>query len=156
MANKDTAKQWFEKGDKPTQAQFAQVFEWLRWKDEAVDIATDPALVAALLLKLDKTVFDAFEQGQKVDFPAGDASYNLDANYLLEKVIILPPIDAPGVKIGDTDGGEEISPETPVSAANGGVIEVNVFANGAARTIYFGGIPVNTKIIFIKRKIKTA
>ncbi|HEY9534105.1 MAG TPA: hypothetical protein VIQ77_06190 [Mucilaginibacter sp.] len=39
MANKDTSKQWFEMGDYPTQAQFAQVFDWLRWKDEGISIA---------------------------------------------------------------------------------------------------------------------
>lgn len=149
MANKDTAKQWFERGDKPTQAQFAQVFDWLRWKDEVIIVASDDN-------KLDKAVFDAFEQGLKVDFPTGDGSFILDANYLLEKVIVLPPVDAPIVSIGDTDGGQEIAPETPVSALTGGVIEVNVFANGVARTIYLNGIPVNTKIIFIKRLIKTA
>lgn len=155
MANKDTAKTWFEKGDKPTQAQFAQVFEWLRWKDEALDIATDAALIAALNLKNDKAVFDAFEQGQLVSFPDGDGSFAIGANYLLEKVIVLPPIDAT-VKIGDTDGGDELCPEVEITSANGGVIEVNAFANGAVRTIYLSGIPVNTKIIFIKRKIKTA
>jgi hypothetical protein len=148
MANRDTAKSWFERGDKPTQAQFAQVFEWLRWKDEAIENAPDAS-------KLDKIIFDAFEQGQLVAFPAGDSSFALDANYLLEKVIVLPPIDAL-VKIGDTVGGEEICPEVEVKAANGGVILVNAFANGGVRRIYFTGIPVNTKIVFIKRKIKTA
>lgn len=148
MTNKDTAKTWFERGDKPTQAQFAQVFEWLRWKDEAIDAPSDNN-------KLDKIVFDAFEQGQLVSFPAGNGSFILDANYLLEKVIVFPPIDAL-VKIGDTVGGEELCPETPVTSATGGVIEVNAFANGVARTIHLSGIPVNTKIIFIKRKIKTA
>lgn len=39
MANKENAKQWFETGDYPTQVQFAQVFDWLRWKDEGISIA---------------------------------------------------------------------------------------------------------------------
>jgi hypothetical protein len=147
MANKETAKSWFERGDKPTQAQFAQVFDWLRWKDEELPTPSDAN-------KLDKIVFDAFEQGQVVAFPAGNGSFVLDANYLLEKVIVLTPIDAL-VKIGDTFGGEEVCPETPVSSAIGGVIEVNAFANGVARTLFLSGIPVNTKIVFIKRRIKT-
>lgn len=36
MANKDTAKTYFNTGDFPTESQFAQVFEWLRWKDELI------------------------------------------------------------------------------------------------------------------------
>lgn len=39
MVNKDTAKTWFETGDFPTQEQFYQTFDWLRWKDEGIDIA---------------------------------------------------------------------------------------------------------------------
>jgi len=39
MAKKDTSKQWFLTGYYPTQAQFAQVFDWLRWKDEPLEIS---------------------------------------------------------------------------------------------------------------------
>lgn len=48
MANKDTSKQWFETGDYPTQSQFYQVFDWLRWKDEGITIADVAALQGIL------------------------------------------------------------------------------------------------------------
>ncbi len=44
MANIDTSKQWFQTGDFPTQAQFYQTLEWLRWKDEKIgasDLTTE-------------------------------------------------------------------------------------------------------------------
>ncbi len=36
MGFKDNAKAWFKKGMKPTEIQFSQVFNWLRWKDETI------------------------------------------------------------------------------------------------------------------------
>lgn len=34
----EQAKPWFETGDYPTEQQFYQVFDWLRWKDEGIGI----------------------------------------------------------------------------------------------------------------------
>lgn len=55
MANKELSKQWFETGDYPTQAQFAQVFEWLRWKDEGISIA-DVAMLQSVLDSIQVTL----------------------------------------------------------------------------------------------------
>jgi hypothetical protein len=38
MAFKDDSKQYFQTGDYPTEAQFALVFDLLRWKDEPISI----------------------------------------------------------------------------------------------------------------------
>ena len=48
MANKDSSKQWFLTGFYPTQSQFAQVFEWLRWKDEKLDMDNITGLTDAI------------------------------------------------------------------------------------------------------------
>lgn len=55
MGNKDTSKQWFETGDYPTQAQFYQVFDWLRWKDEGITI-TDVAALQGILDSIQNTL----------------------------------------------------------------------------------------------------
>lgn len=45
MANIDSVKPWFETGDFPTQAQFYQWMDWLRWKDETIAFSDlSPAL----------------------------------------------------------------------------------------------------------------
>ncbi len=36
MAYKDTVKQWFQTNDIPTEPQFYQKFDYLRWKDEKI------------------------------------------------------------------------------------------------------------------------
>lgn len=53
MAYKDTSKQWFKTGDYPLQSQFSSVFEWLRWKDELIEIGKVEGLVTALHNKAD-------------------------------------------------------------------------------------------------------
>ncbi|MBS0647403.1 MAG: hypothetical protein JSR97_12560 [Verrucomicrobia bacterium] len=55
MTNKDTAKAWFETGDFPTQEQFYQTFDWLRWKDEGLAI-DDIANLQQILNSLQATI----------------------------------------------------------------------------------------------------
>lgn len=48
MANKDTAKPWFKTKAYPTQSQFWQLFDWLRWKDDKLLISDVDGLQQAL------------------------------------------------------------------------------------------------------------
>jgi hypothetical protein len=75
----------------------------------------------------------------------GDAFYDLAANTLLEKIIILG--GPANFKMGSTIGGSEIIP--PIDIANGEVQVLNIFTLNALR-LYFTGIPGTYKIVFIK------
>lgn len=148
MANKDTAKQWFETGDKPTQAQFWQVFDWLRWTDVAIGMDQITGLDAALLAKVNKADYE----GNCIAYDA-DATFTIPAGYLLEKII--PYYGANGsmnvstVLMGDADEVEV--PE--VSIGWNRPIVVNIFAP-ANTDVYIGGIPAGSKLVFLTRKIK--
>jgi hypothetical protein len=80
MANKDTSKGWFETGDYPTQAQFAQVFEWLRWKDEQVGVGDLSAELVALLNSISLMV------PQVLVITAGAGTYTIPAGYAIHRV----------------------------------------------------------------------
>ena len=58
MAFKDTAKNWFKTGLKPTEAQFGSVFDFLRWKDEKVPIADIEGIEEILNDKADREAFE--------------------------------------------------------------------------------------------------
>ncbi|MGQ0739151.1 MAG: hypothetical protein ACT4OJ_08850, partial [Bacteroidota bacterium] len=82
MANRDTVKPWFETGDKPTQAQFWQFFDWVRFLDDPIAMAEVTGLVNALLGKVNTSDYE----GQLIAYD-GPAIYTIPAGYLLEKII---------------------------------------------------------------------
>lgn len=145
--NKDAAKQWFQTGDKPTQAQFYQVFDWLRWNDEKVPI-TDIDGLSELLQQLGSSSSD---QGEKKTYNA-DGSYNLPAGFLLEKIIVLMGTSSE-VRIGTAPGLDDILPDQPMSS-DGEVVVLNIYTK-AGRTLYFTGLNAGTSIIFFKRIVKS-
>lgn len=148
MAQKDTAKTWFEKGDKPTQAQFAQLFDWLIFSDQLISINQIDQLQTILQNKQDKGGDNSIERITL----AGDGFYDLAENHILEKVAVLPSADA-NLKIGLTANGEELSPSIPVTVSDGAVIELNVLAIGVKR-IFFTGTPADTNIYLFKKPLQ--
>ena len=140
MANKDTSKLWFETGDYPTQTQFAQVFDWLRWKDELIGSGDlTPELLALI---------NSF--GRTVQLPAGVFTYNAAAGTLIEKFFIgdRPQFHTAAVitytiRIGLTPGGNELLDDTIVDTTNDpqGVIIGLDFYCLADTTIYFTSTP---------------
>lgn len=149
MAYIDNAKQWFKRKMKPTEAQFAQTFDWLRWKDQALAIADITSLSTTLQGKLDKSVFDAMISRATIVLEA-DGSFVIPAGYLLEKVLLIPAV-ASVISIGTTEGGEEVFLAGDVST-DGAVIALNVFTK-VAKTIYFTGITSSTTIALYYSKI---
>lgn len=59
MALKDTVKEWFKTGLKPTQAQFYSKFDFLRWKDEKIPIADIEEIEGILNAKAENAVVTA-------------------------------------------------------------------------------------------------
>ena len=83
MANKDTAKTWFETGDFPTQSQFWQVFDWLRWKDEplvAGDLSAELVALLNLVAGLAPAAVSVTGLTGMYTIPAGYAVHRLYAN----------------------------------------------------------------------------
>ena len=58
MAFKDTVKEWFKTGLKPTQAQFYSKFDFLRWKDEKIPITDIDDIENILAEKADAEVLE--------------------------------------------------------------------------------------------------
>jgi hypothetical protein len=91
MANKDTSKQWFNTGDYPTEAQFAQVFEWLRWKDEALATGDVTGLDMALQ-QLQTNITNASGAPTAVTIPAnGTMEVGLPLGKLTDNFVLLSP-----------------------------------------------------------------
>jgi len=151
MANVDTAKTWFETGDKPTQAQFHQLLAWLRFKDQPITMDDIQGLTTSLGLKLDKAIFNAFEQGQKLEVN-GDTEYVIPPGYILEKIIVIPGSNCtPYAMLGP----EEIVPqgdETIVTPAEGVLWVTNILAL-SQKTLSIFGLPADSSVIYFKRKI---
>lgn len=77
MAYKDTVKQWFETDDIPTEWQFYQQFDFLRWKDEKIGSSD---LTDELLAIINATI--GIGRPQKLTLNA-DGSFIMLAEYKL-------------------------------------------------------------------------
>jgi hypothetical protein len=143
----DTVKQWFLRKKKPTQSQFHTLFDYLRWKDEVIAMADINGLVSALISKVNRADYE----GHKVTVDA-DYSYNIPAGYLLEKIICFWGSNANISMSLVAFGGADVLPITNYSSGWNNPIIIEEFA-AEDKTIYINGIPIGSKIVFMKRKI---
>lgn len=105
MSFKDQVKQWFKTGDKPTQGQFWQKFEWLRWKDEPIAMADVTDLTETLQGKADIGTTGAYKpNGLEINT---DSYYDHASGVMLDMMLITPEEDS-NILIGITEGGGEI------------------------------------------------
>lgn len=81
-----------------------------------------------------------------------DGYYDIPQFYLLTNFVVQPVADI-NLKVGSTAGGEEYFFETPVTAADGAVYEINKFAIVTKR-VYFYGITADTAIVLFIKYIK--
>lgn len=139
----DNAKPWFETGDFPTQAQFYQLFEWLRWKDEAILISE--------VFGLQQIINELASPVEAFTPPGDEHVYTIPEGFLLEKVIIRTSIPS-NIRI-ENDGTSSPGDIVPEVETNGHtVFTVNVFAL-TNTDIKVAGIPAGAIIYYIKRKI---
>ena len=148
MANKDTSKQWFETGDFPTQVQFAQVFEWLRWKDEALGIGDITGLTAALNaagLKPEKKT-------KGVDGWLGN--YDVEPGYELYKIILVPTADCNPYAQFSGGSGDIIPLDLSTTVGvQGTTWLVNIFNATIAKTVEVVNLPSGSDVYFYKQKV---
>lgn len=148
MGYKDNSKQWFETGDKPTQAQFYTTFDNLRWKDELIPIAEVTGLVNALLAKVNASDYE----GQLVPCDA-PFIFTIPAGYKLEEII--PFYGAAGTMQAGFGayGSIDLLNEDEIVAGWNQPLQTNYFAP-VNTDLYIDGIPAGSKLVFLKRKIK--
>ena len=149
MSFQDSTKPWFETGDYPTQEQFYQMFDWLRWKDEAIAIG-DITNLTDILNQLSQPIETFITAG-------GDFNYTVAAGFLLEKIILIPFSDCkPYATIDKVGGGTETmipqDDDTTMTALEGNVWVVNKLAI-AARDITIFNLPTGSKVFIIRKKI---
>lgn len=153
MATKNQIKQWFETGDYPSQEQF-----WA-WIDEClfsgeVAVADVAGLIELLQGKLDANQFDPFYRGDLVNANENYV-YAQPANSIIEYIIIIPGADA-AIRIGTTDGDEDIMVESNVVVNDPKTYPQILYAvTTEARSLYINGIPNGSKIVIYKRPLKT-
>lgn len=146
MAYKATALTWFQTGDFPTQQQFNSVFNWLRWRDEEVPLASVTGL---------QDIINGLANPVQAYTVGVDASpsftFKIPAGFLLEKVILEPPINCT-VNLYDMDLAEVVIEPEEIISSRGAVWSVNMHAI-ADRNIRIETLPANTIITLIKRKV---
>jgi hypothetical protein len=144
----DTVKQWFLRKKKPTQSQFHTLFDYLRWKDEAITMADIAGLVTALVSKVNTNDYE----GQLIEVNA-DYTYTIPAGHLLEKMVVYMGT-ADKIRISKVSiGNEDVMPELEQNAGWNNPIVLDELAV-ANTDLFIEGITAGSKICFIKRKIK--
>jgi hypothetical protein len=152
MALKDTVKQWFQTNDYPTQVQFEQFFDNIRWKDEAIEIINITGL-QAILNALAPTGSIVSREAFTVSGTAKD--YVVPNGYILNSISVLPTTNTTAY-CGYTGGDlEALIPNdgTIITSAAGTlwVLNEQVFS-GSNKSITVTA-PAGTVLIFVITKI---
>lgn len=93
-----------------------------------------------------------FIEGKDTAIVEEDYDYVLSDGYMIEKILV-KATDTPTLKIGTSDGGEEVMLEDDLEAGVWKEINNTVIADGGDQTIYFTGITDVTSIIIYKKKL---
>ena len=144
MAFIDDIKPYFQTGDYPTQSQFYEAFDKLRWKDETQAISSITGL---------QDILNSFAGGVTAFTTAGDQPFTIPVGYLLEHIILKPVADC-NVRcdVAGTITPGDVVMELAVTAAEGTVWVINKMAF-ADTNIVVVGMPAGSKVYFVKRKI---
>lgn len=149
MANKDTAKTYLQTGDYPTEAQFAQICEWQRWKDEMIAIADVVGLqniLNALSTPVQKFIVDVTTY----------VNYTIPVGFVQGKLYIIPTVSA-FTTIRDTDAAVNlfvgVTGVDDIDPAKGAEYDISVFAATTARNIRVGPLPVGSTVYIVKTKL---
>jgi hypothetical protein len=151
IQNINILKSWFKRGFKPLQQQF---YDWMDsyWhKDEQLPISSVNGL-ESILNTLPTT--DSISALLTLFLPerinaTADYLYTLKAGNLLETVIIIPTADVT-IRIGTSNGGEEVMVETTIPANEPFILDCAVYAV-ADMPVYINGTTAPTQFLIYKR-----
>ncbi len=151
MANKETAKGWFLRGLKPLASQFAQIFDWIRWKDESIAVSDVEDLTDILVHKAEtSTINNLLLLLPDVQNKSAAFTYALTAGVNLEK-LWFKSSGSGTLKMGTAIGVYDILNGIDYVAGTGsGIIDINQF-DTIDRTVYISGINSDTLFYFFKR-----
>lgn len=149
MANRDTVKPWFETGDYPTQVQFWQTFDWLRWKDEPL-LITD---VQGLQEFINSIITLAAVKVNYVQLLTliTDGTFIMPAGLIITGIIVDAPNDFT-LNIGSTPGGNDIVDSLVITGGKAEPVTLMIYAK-AEKTLYFSGINASTDFIILKNSL---
>lgn len=147
MAFKDNLKQWFTTGSYPTEAQFAQMFDWLRMQDQQLAIA-DITGLSDIINNLVAVV-----QKEKITVGnTGKIIHTIVAGYVLNSISVFPVADGPAFCTSNNGDAGDIVPSSIV-LANGGAYWLLSLQVMADTNIIINALP-GTDLILITTKIK--
>lgn len=145
----DNVKKWFKTGDYPTQAQFYQKFEWLRWKDEEIKMNEVEGLIDVLntVISLDN-IRGLFSDSFYLE---SDGTYLLPGGTIITGIVIDPAVTSE-ISIGSTQGGGEYMAAIPLQANTFNSISTIIPAR-TEQLVHFSGIISPTLIIILKNTV---
>jgi len=151
IQNINTLKSWFKRGFKPLQQQF---YDWMDsyWhKDEQLPITAVNGLETLLNTIPSQEAISSLLALCVPDIvnASADHVYTLKAGRRLQSVIIIPT-DAVTVRIGTTNGGEDIMIESIIQANETFILDCALYAV-ADMPVYINGITSATQLIIYKR-----
>lgn len=79
-----------------------------------------------------------------------DGSYVLPVGYMIDKILITPSSED-SIKVGLTNGGEEIMFSETIAGGNTKIVSYDIVAKTATKTIYFTGITDTCEVIIYLR-----
>lgn len=110
----DQAKQYFKTRLKPTQGQFWQTFDWLRWKDEPIPMNNVDQLIETLQGKADVGTSGAYKP-IGVEF-TGNGYFDIPAGLIFDMMMMTPGNTEVSPMVGYSDGSGEIYNGDPIPA----------------------------------------
>lgn len=149
--NRNTLNGWAIRGWKPLAQQVRDWFDSFWHKDDPIPVASIEGLTDILnsLPSADAiNQLTALLMGHPVNF-AAPGFYTLENGRLLEFVIIKSATNQV-IKVGNSDGVDDLSPEQPLLAGEPLTITLHQYAQGN-RNIYFSGFTDPVTITFYKR-----
>lgn len=147
----NTLKNWFKRGLKPLQNQFADWMDSYWHKDEIIPIQSIDGLAAILNSMPSQDSINTILELLLPDIINANADYvySLKATKRLQSLVFMPSVDET-IKVGTFNGGDEIMVETPLSAGQPFILDCAVYAI-TDMPIYINGITGPTQIIIYKR-----
>ncbi|THU36926.1 hypothetical protein FAM09_18355 [Niastella caeni] len=151
IQNINTLKNWFKRGFKPLQQQFHDWMDSYWHKDEQLPISSVNGLESILNTLPSQTAINtilALVLPEVINATA-DHVYTLKAGNRLQSVIITPSADST-IRIGTSNGGEEVMIESFIQASEAFILDSAVYAV-ADMPVYINGITSPTQILIYKR-----
>jgi hypothetical protein len=151
IQNINTLKSWFKRGFKPLQQQF---YDWMDsyWhKDEKLPITSVNGLETILNTLPSQDAINTLLTLCVPDIinATADHVYTLNTGRRLQSVIIIPT-GAVTIRIGTTNGGEEIMIESAIQSNETFILDCALYA-AANMPVYITGITSSTQLLIYKR-----